>query len=46
MDDGGLQLLELNPPDPWLSNPRERLVLKEGEVKVGAFCCPQNIITL
>ncbi|XP_029681644.1 cytidine monophosphate-N-acetylneuraminic acid hydroxylase-like [Takifugu rubripes] len=34
LGDGGLQLVELNPPDPWLANPRERLVLKEGEVKV------------
>lgn len=42
--DGGLQLVELNPPDPWLADPRERLVLKEGEVKVCASCCSHNII--
>lgn len=44
LGDGGLQLVELNPPDPWLADPRERLVLKEGEVKVCAFCCSHNII--
>lgn len=44
LGDGGLQLVELNPPDPWLADPRERLVLKKGEVKVCAFCCSHNII--
>ncbi|XP_069012568.1 cytidine monophosphate-N-acetylneuraminic acid hydroxylase isoform X1 [Embiotoca jacksoni] len=33
-DDGGLQLLELKPIDPWLADPREPLELQEGEVKV------------
>lgn len=42
LDDGGLQLVELNPPDPWMADPRERLVLKEGEVKVCAFQCYHN----
>uniref|UniRef100_A0A8C4DQD2 Cytidine monophosphate-N-acetylneuraminic acid hydroxylase n=1 Tax=Dicentrarchus labrax TaxID=13489 RepID=A0A8C4DQD2_DICLA len=34
MDDGGLQLVELNPIDPWLADPREPLELQKGEVKV------------
>ncbi|XP_045928596.1 cytidine monophosphate-N-acetylneuraminic acid hydroxylase [Micropterus dolomieu] len=34
LDDGGLQLVELNPMDPWLADPREPLELQEGEVKV------------
>ncbi|KAM9704898.1 cytidine monophosphate-N-acetylneuraminic acid hydroxylase isoform 1-T2 [Menidia menidia] len=34
LDDGGLQLLELNPLDPWLADPREPLELEEGEVKI------------
>uniref|UniRef100_A0A671YIE8 Cytidine monophosphate-N-acetylneuraminic acid hydroxylase n=1 Tax=Sparus aurata TaxID=8175 RepID=A0A671YIE8_SPAAU len=33
-NDGGLQLVELNPIDPWLADPREPLELLEGEVKV------------
>ncbi|XP_029969792.1 cytidine monophosphate-N-acetylneuraminic acid hydroxylase [Salarias fasciatus] len=33
-DDGGLRLLELNPVDPWLADPRTPLELQEGEVKV------------
>ena len=33
-DDGGLQLVELNPIDPWLADPRESLELLDGEVKV------------
>ncbi|XP_029017734.1 cytidine monophosphate-N-acetylneuraminic acid hydroxylase isoform X2 [Betta splendens] len=32
--DGGLQLVELKPEDPWLVDPREPLELKDGEVKV------------
>lgn len=44
LGDGGLQLVELNPPDPWLADPQDRLVLKKGEVKVCAFCCSHNII--
>lgn len=34
LDDGGLQLAELSPIDPWLADPREPLELQEGEVKV------------
>lgn len=34
LDDGGLQLVELSPMDPWLADPREPLELQEGEVKV------------
>lgn len=34
LDDGGLQLVELSPIDPWLSDPREPMELQEGEVKV------------
>uniref|UniRef100_A0A3Q3W8R9 Cytidine monophosphate-N-acetylneuraminic acid hydroxylase n=1 Tax=Mola mola TaxID=94237 RepID=A0A3Q3W8R9_MOLML len=34
LDDGGLQLVELNPVDPWLTDLREPLELQEGEVKV------------
>ncbi|KAK7878135.1 hypothetical protein WMY93_031216 [Mugilogobius chulae] len=34
MEDGGLQLVELNPEDPWLSDPRETLELQPGEVQV------------
>lgn len=44
LGDKGLQLVELNPPDPWLADPQERLQLKDGEVKVRAFCCSHNII--
>lgn len=45
LGDGGLQLVELNPPDPWLADPREPLVLKDGEVKVCAFCYSHIILT-
>ncbi|CAK6959972.1 cytidine monophosphate-N-acetylneuraminic acid hydroxylase [Scomber scombrus] len=34
LDGGGLQLVELSPIDPWLSDPREPMELQEGEVKV------------
>lgn len=34
LDDGGLQLVELNPINPWLVDPREPMELQEGEVKV------------
>lgn len=34
LDDGGLQLVELSPMDPWLADPREPQELQEGEVKV------------
>ncbi len=34
LDDGGLQLVELSPIDPWTADPRELLELQEGEVKV------------
>uniref|UniRef100_A0A668ABY4 Cytidine monophosphate-N-acetylneuraminic acid hydroxylase n=1 Tax=Myripristis murdjan TaxID=586833 RepID=A0A668ABY4_9TELE len=34
LDGGGLQLVELSPPDPWLVDPQDRLELQEGEVKV------------
>ncbi|KAK1906258.1 Cytidine monophosphate-N-acetylneuraminic acid hydroxylase [Dissostichus eleginoides] len=34
LDDGGLQLVELSPVDPWLADPREPEELQEGEVKV------------
>ncbi|XP_072310322.1 cytidine monophosphate-N-acetylneuraminic acid hydroxylase [Eucyclogobius newberryi] len=34
LEDGGLQLLELNPEDPWLSDPREPVELQPGEVQV------------
>ncbi|KAK5896182.1 hypothetical protein CgunFtcFv8_009811 [Champsocephalus gunnari] len=34
LDDGGLQLVELSPVDPWLADPREPEDLQEGEVKV------------
>lgn len=34
LDDGGLQLVELSPVDPWMADPREPLELQEGEVKV------------
>nr|XP_015797661.2 cytidine monophosphate-N-acetylneuraminic acid hydroxylase [Nothobranchius furzeri] len=34
LDDGALQLLELSPVHPWLTDPRETLELQEGEVKV------------
>ncbi|XP_028256542.1 cytidine monophosphate-N-acetylneuraminic acid hydroxylase [Parambassis ranga] len=37
LDDGGLQLLELDPADPWLADPREPQELQEGEVKVTYF---------
>ncbi|KAK2883298.1 cytidine monophosphate-N-acetylneuraminic acid hydroxylase isoform X1 [Channa argus] len=33
-DDGGLQLVELCPTDPWMADAREPEELKEGEVKV------------
>ncbi|XP_030576274.1 cytidine monophosphate-N-acetylneuraminic acid hydroxylase isoform X2 [Archocentrus centrarchus] len=36
-DDGGLQLVELCPVDPWLADPREPQELQEGEVKVTYF---------
>lgn len=44
LDDGGLQLVELNPIDPWLADPREPLELQEGEVKVCAFCCSHSVL--
>ncbi|XP_027899883.1 cytidine monophosphate-N-acetylneuraminic acid hydroxylase-like isoform X2 [Xiphophorus couchianus] len=34
LDDGGMQLVELSPIDPWLAEPREPLELQEGEVKI------------
>ncbi|XP_034528985.1 cytidine monophosphate-N-acetylneuraminic acid hydroxylase isoform X1 [Notolabrus celidotus] len=34
LEDGGLQLVELSPVDPWLTDPREPQELQEGEVKV------------
>ncbi|XP_075867572.1 cytidine monophosphate-N-acetylneuraminic acid hydroxylase [Nelusetta ayraudi] len=34
LDDGGLQLVELSPSDPWLADPRQPLELQEGEVQV------------
>uniref|UniRef100_A0A3Q4GPH6 Cytidine monophosphate-N-acetylneuraminic acid hydroxylase n=1 Tax=Neolamprologus brichardi TaxID=32507 RepID=A0A3Q4GPH6_NEOBR len=34
LDDGGVQLVELSPVDPWMADPREPLELQEGEVKV------------
>ncbi|TKS91052.1 Cytidine monophosphate-N-acetylneuraminic acid hydroxylase [Collichthys lucidus] len=34
LDDGGLQLVELNPINPWMVDPREPMELQEGEVKV------------
>lgn len=37
LDDGGLQLVELCPDDPWMADPREPLDLQEGEVKVTYF---------
>lgn len=45
LDDGRLQLLELNPPDPWMTDPREPLELQEGEVKVCVFCSSQNMLS-
>ncbi|XP_063073245.1 cytidine monophosphate-N-acetylneuraminic acid hydroxylase isoform X1 [Engraulis encrasicolus] len=32
--DGGLDLVELNPPDPWLTDPREAQALSAGEVTI------------
>lgn len=43
LDDGGLQLVELNPIDPWLADPREPLELQEGEVKVRVFCSSHSV---
>uniref|UniRef100_A0AAX7TNQ6 Cytidine monophosphate-N-acetylneuraminic acid hydroxylase n=1 Tax=Astatotilapia calliptera TaxID=8154 RepID=A0AAX7TNQ6_ASTCA len=37
LDDGGLQLVELSPVDPWMADPREPLELQKGEVKVTYF---------
>ncbi|KAM9315119.1 LOW QUALITY PROTEIN: cytidine monophosphate-N-acetylneuraminic acid hydroxylase-like [Pholidichthys leucotaenia] len=37
LDDGGLQLVELCPVDPWLTDPREPQELQKGEVKVWYF---------
>uniref|UniRef100_A0A3P9D5A6 Cytidine monophosphate-N-acetylneuraminic acid hydroxylase n=1 Tax=Maylandia zebra TaxID=106582 RepID=A0A3P9D5A6_9CICH len=37
LDDGGLQLVELSPVDPWMADPREPLELQMGEVKVTYF---------
>uniref|UniRef100_A0A673CT03 Cytidine monophosphate-N-acetylneuraminic acid hydroxylase n=1 Tax=Sphaeramia orbicularis TaxID=375764 RepID=A0A673CT03_9TELE len=37
LDDGGLQLVELCPDDPWVVDPLEPLDLQEGEVKVTYF---------
>ncbi|KAM3859260.1 cytidine monophosphate-N-acetylneuraminic acid hydroxylase [Diretmus argenteus] len=34
LDGGGLQLVELSPPDPWLAEPRDPLELQEGEAMV------------
>uniref|UniRef100_A0A8C6UFF8 Cytidine monophosphate-N-acetylneuraminic acid hydroxylase n=1 Tax=Neogobius melanostomus TaxID=47308 RepID=A0A8C6UFF8_9GOBI len=34
LEGGGLQLLELDPEDPWLEDPRETLELQPGEVQV------------
>uniref|UniRef100_A0A3B5M7L0 Cytidine monophosphate-N-acetylneuraminic acid hydroxylase n=1 Tax=Xiphophorus couchianus TaxID=32473 RepID=A0A3B5M7L0_9TELE len=34
LDDGGMQLVELSPIDPWLADPREPQELQEGEVKI------------
>ncbi|XP_007577328.1 cytidine monophosphate-N-acetylneuraminic acid hydroxylase-like [Poecilia formosa] len=34
LDDGGMQLVELSPIDPWLTDPRDPLELQEGEVKI------------
>ncbi|XP_046878767.1 cytidine monophosphate-N-acetylneuraminic acid hydroxylase isoform X2 [Hypomesus transpacificus] len=35
--EGDLQLVELFPPEPWLSDPRDTLELQEGEVTVTYF---------
>uniref|UniRef100_A0A3P9ASC1 Cytidine monophosphate-N-acetylneuraminic acid hydroxylase n=1 Tax=Maylandia zebra TaxID=106582 RepID=A0A3P9ASC1_9CICH len=37
LDDGGLQLVELSPVDPWMADPREPLELQQEEVKVTYF---------
>uniref|UniRef100_A0A8C3B098 Cytidine monophospho-N-acetylneuraminic acid hydroxylase n=1 Tax=Cyclopterus lumpus TaxID=8103 RepID=A0A8C3B098_CYCLU len=37
LDDGGLQLVELSPIDPWLADPREPVELQGGEVEVTYF---------
>ncbi|XP_042073222.1 cytidine monophosphate-N-acetylneuraminic acid hydroxylase [Haplochromis burtoni] len=37
LDDGGLQLVELSPVDPWMADPREPLELQKGEVKVHSW---------
>ncbi|XP_015253597.1 PREDICTED: cytidine monophosphate-N-acetylneuraminic acid hydroxylase-like [Cyprinodon variegatus] len=37
LDDGGMQLVELNPIDPWLTDPRECQELQPGEVKITYF---------
>lgn len=34
LDGGGLQLVELSPPEPWLTDPQDTLELQEGEVTV------------
>lgn len=34
LGDGGLQLLELDPEDPWLQDPREPVELQPGEVQL------------
>ncbi|KAG7483908.1 hypothetical protein MATL_G00043280 [Megalops atlanticus] len=34
-NDGSLQLMELNPPDPWLADPKVQEDLEPGEVTVG-----------
>lgn len=46
LDDGGLQLVELNPIDPWLADPREPLELQEGEVKVRVLCSLHTFYTI
>uniref|UniRef100_A0A3Q3CTV2 Cytidine monophospho-N-acetylneuraminic acid hydroxylase n=1 Tax=Haplochromis burtoni TaxID=8153 RepID=A0A3Q3CTV2_HAPBU len=47
LDDGGLQLVELSPVDPWMADPREPLELQKGEVKVryGTNCVPFRLNT-
>lgn len=33
-DGGGLDIVELSPPDPWLSDPKDTLELDAGEATV------------
>uniref|UniRef100_UPI003AAC7266 cytidine monophosphate-N-acetylneuraminic acid hydroxylase n=1 Tax=Centroberyx gerrardi TaxID=166262 RepID=UPI003AAC7266 len=37
LEGGGLQLVELSPPDPWLQDPQDPLELQEGEATVTYF---------